>query len=168
MPMDRTQLKKTLPDTIIELLKNAKLGEYFRYFYYGDPYVIPAANLPCVAVELVKTSYKQGPTGMDKILQTVEIKLYTNKQDEFNKPPEEVHGTRILEQYAQGLNTSTGEYDSHTVVGVLRKNFTLVNTAVGNDIDVDYGVSPRGNNQLLAEARITAVIEMLKPVSGRV
>lgn len=166
--METIQFEETISDIIINLLKDGMGNGVFKYFYYGDPYVVPAANLPCIAVEKVKSGSKSGPTGMDKRVQVIEIKLLMNKQTEFNKKPEEVHGARTLEQYAEGVNATTGNYDEHTVAGILRKNFTLNNNATGNDLDIDYGVTPRGNNQLLAVARITATIESLKEIPGRV
>jgi hypothetical protein len=136
------QYKKSIIDTLIELLKTEEYSTFFRHFYYGDPGDIPVSNYPCVCVELQKTQITHGPTGMDKIVQTVEIKLMYNKKDDFGKDPNEIHGQRKLEEYAQGVDPDTDQYDEKTVAGLLRKNFTLGNLVTDQDMIIEYGVSP--------------------------
>ena len=83
----QSSLDKTLVDRIIELLKAQQGFSYFKKFYYGDPYEIPLHDMPCVAVELLRTEINAGPTGMDKVIQTVQIKLIYNKRDDFTTAP---------------------------------------------------------------------------------
>jgi hypothetical protein len=73
--ISHASLEKTVVDKIIELIRSDQSFAYFKKFYYGDPLEIPPSELPCVAVDLLKTSIDVGPTGMDSIVQTVRVSL---------------------------------------------------------------------------------------------
>jgi hypothetical protein len=162
-----TSYGKTLVDTIIELLKAEQGFNHFKRFYYGDPYDIPISYMPCVVVELQKTNIDFGPTGMDNIIQTVQIKLIYNKRDDYGSTStSEVTGVRTLEAFAQGTDPTSLEYEQHTVLGVLRKYVTIENTATDQTVDIQYGIVPRKDGPT-AECHITFVVEGLQIVSGR-
>ena len=160
-------LDKTLVDTIIELLKAQQGFSYFKKYYYGDPYDIPLSDMPCVAVELLRTQIYEGPTGMDLVTQTVQIKLIYNKRDDFTTAPtSEVTGVRSLESFAQGIDPTSTEYEQHTIAGILRKNFTLGNIATNQTIDIKYGIVPRKAGPT-SECHVTFVVDELKTVTSR-
>lgn len=161
-------LDKTLVDRIIELLRSKQQFNTFKKFYYGDPYQIPSAYMPCVVVELLRTQIDVGPTGQDKITQTVVIKLIYDKSADYSaSDTSEVTGVRTMEALAQGINPSSGEYEEHTVAGILRKNFTLGNVATNQLMDIQYGIYPR-NAGPTAECHITFVVDDSRLVSGRI
>jgi hypothetical protein len=160
------QYAKTIEDTIIEFLKSNLPEGYFKNFYYGDPYEIPESLLPAICVEKIKTDVLQGATGQDHIIYTVMIKLLYCKKEDFGKNDSEALGIRTLENYAEGIDPTTGEYDSHSVAGILRKNFTLGQILTDQTILINYGVVPRGD-LLTAECHITVAIDERKLVTGR-
>jgi hypothetical protein len=163
----QSSLDKTLVDTIIELLRTNQGFSYFKKFYYGDPYEIHFSDMHCIAVELLRTQINDGPTGMDEIVQTVQIKLIYNKRDDFTTAPTtEVTGVRALESFAQGFDPTSTEYEQHTILGILRKNFTLGNIATNQTVDIKYGIVPRKGGPT-AECHITFVVDELKTVSSR-
>src|SRR5215210_2868515 len=163
----QSSLDKTLVDTVIELLKDQLGVNYFKKFYYGDPFNIPTSLMPCVAVDLLRTQIEVGPTGMDNLIQTVQIKLIYNKRDDFTTADTaEVMGVRALESFAQGIDPSSAEYEPHTILGILRKHITVENTSTDQTIDIQYGIVPRKGGPT-AECHITFVVEGLKLVSGR-
>lgn len=162
------QFSDTLIDTILNIIKTSERGNYFKAFYYGDPVDFPASVMPCIAVELQKTQIASGPTGMDKVTQTVIIKVIYNKFDDLNmEEDEEVTGQRWLEEVVQGINPSTALYDDTTILGMVRTNLTLNNYAVGQDIDINYGIVPRPNETITAEGQITMTVESLQLVPNR-
>ncbi len=162
-----SSLDKTLVDTITELLKAQQGFSYFKKFYYGDPYEIPLSDMPCIAVELLRTQIDAGPTGMDNIIQTVQIKLIYNKRDDYTTAPtSEVTGVRTLESFAQGVDPASTEYEQHTIAGILRRNFTLGNIATNQTIDIKYGIVPRKGGPT-AECHVTFVVDELKTVTSR-
>ncbi len=151
----------------MELIKDEQGFAYFKKFYYGDPLEIPTNDMPCVAIELLKTQIDVGPTGMDNVVQTVRISLIYNKRDDIlNVSGSEVTGARSLEALAQGIDPVSSEYESHTILGILRKNFTFGNSVHNQTIDIEYGVGNRG--VLTAECQITCTIESLRTVNNRV
>jgi hypothetical protein len=166
--MPDIQFQPTVIDTIIDILKAGDTSNYFKAFYYGDPIDFPTSVMPCIAVELKSTKITGGPTGMDRVNQTVIIKVIYNKYDDFNLANDtEVTGQRKLEEMAQGLDPVSSFYDNTSIVGLVRSNLTLNSYAVGQDIDINYGVVPRPNETLTAEAQITMTIESLQLVPVR-
>lgn len=164
----RTSLDKTLVDTVIELLKANQGFSYFKKFYYGDPYDISLQNMPCVVVELLRTRIEDGPTGMDNVIQTIQIKLIYPKSNDFHTTNSaEVTGVRMLESFAQGIDPSSHEYEHHTIVGILRKNFSLGSIATNQTIDIKYGIVPRRAGPT-SECHITFVVDELRTVSERI
>lgn len=161
-------LDKTIVDRIIELLRDNQGFSLFKKFYYGDPIEIPLSDMPCIAVELLRTAIDVGPTGMDKVIQTVQIKLIYNKQNDFTTAQtSEVTGVRSLESFAQGIDPTSSEYEQHTIVGILRKNFSLGNIATNQTIDIQYGVGRRKGG-FTSECHITFVVDELKSVTERI
>src|SRR5687767_4385361 len=101
----QSSLEKTVVDRIIELIRAEQGFAYFKKFYYGDPYDIPKSDMPCIAVDLLKTHIEYGPTGMDLITQTVQVILIYNRLDELTSTAStEVTGIRTLEAFAQGID----------------------------------------------------------------
>jgi hypothetical protein len=164
----RSSLDKTLIDRVIDLLKSQQQFNFFKKFYYGDPYQIPTSYMPCVAVELLRTQIEAGATGMDRVTQTVLIKLIYDKSADYNSnDTSEVTGVRTMETLAQGIDPASSEYEGHTVASILRKNFTLANFATNQTMDIQYGIYPR-NAGPTSECHITFVVEDNKVVSGRI
>jgi hypothetical protein len=165
--MPDIQFKKTLIDTIKDLLADNLPTGYFQKIFYGDPLLIPSSLLPCIAIEKLHTKIKVGPTGMDKIITTVKINLMYNKKEDFGKTDDEVLGVRKIEEYAEAVDETTGEFDSMSVMGILRKNFTMGNVVLDQDVDINYGIVPRPGNELTAECQIQVSFTQLKIVSSR-
>ena len=129
---------------------------------------IPTSLLPCIAIEKLGTKITAGPTGMDKIVTAVVIKLMYNKLDDFGQETEEVVGTRKLEEYSESKDLATGEFDPLSVMGILRKNFTLGNIVLNQDIDIKYGIVPRPGNELTSECQINISFTQLIKVTTRI
>lgn len=162
-----TSLDKTLVDRVIELLRAQEGFNIFKKFYYGDPFEIPLTEMPCVAVELLRTKVDAGPTGMDNIEQELQIKLIYNRRNDYTTTATtEVTGVRSLEAIAQGIDPSSLEYESHTVLGILRKNFTIENSSTNQTVNIEYGIVPRPGGPTM-ECHITFVVEGMRTVTSR-
>jgi hypothetical protein len=139
---------KTIVDRIIDLLKGSELGSYFQKFYYGDPLLIGSSAIPCCVVELQGTKIMVANTAEDQVTQTVAIKLIYNKSDDFDlDDDEEVTGQRPLEEMAEGINAQTATWDPGTVLGLLRKNFTIGDYILDQQIDIRYGIRSRPSSE---------------------
>jgi hypothetical protein len=164
--ISQASLEKTVVDKITELVRADQSFAYFKKFYYGDSLEIPPSELPCVAVDLLKTS-DVGPTGMDSIIQTVRVSLIYNKRDDFTTAAtSEVMGVRALESFAQGIDSASAEYEQDTILGILRKNFTFDSSTQNQTVEIEYGVGNRGI--LTAECQMTFTIASQREVSNRV
>jgi hypothetical protein len=159
--------QNSIGDTIVKYLRENLPQGYFKAFYYGDPYDIPESLMPACVVEKLKTDVIHGPTGMDKVTYTIMVKLLYCKKEDFGKTPDEELGIRFLENSAEGINPITGEYDSHTVAGILRKYFTLGQILTDQTMVINYGIVPRTGDVLTAEAHVTVAIDELRTVTGR-
>jgi hypothetical protein len=162
-------LRKTIPDKAMELCK-AAFGSRFTYFY-GDPIYIPDSNLPALIVDKEQTAMQGGaPTGMERLLHTITIKIAVNKKSQFSRTQVETPTKRLLEEWAEGIEAATSEFSGQSLAGILRRNFSLEQMATNQDMVIDYGVANRSNNQetvFVDEADVTVTIEELLTIAGR-
>jgi hypothetical protein len=164
----QVQFAETIQDTILRYLRNNLPQGYFKAYFYGDPMDIPDSLLPCVVVERLRTQIEAGPTGMDRIVYTCMIKMMYNKRDDYGKSDTDVLGIRALEEMAEGIDPTNGEYDSRTVASILRKNFTLGQILTNQTMLINYGLVNRTSDLMTAECQITVAIDEYKTVTGRV
>ena len=168
MKLEKGDFKPLLEDEVITILKDNLGSAHFKEYYIGDPLFIPQSKLPCVVVEVERSTSEAGPTGMDQLQFFVVIKLIFNKKTAFSKQPDQVAGYRELRYLAQGVDKSDSEVSQSSVVGILRKNFTLGNLVENQLVDIQYGITPRPQDVITEEAQIRVVIDKLTTVSGRV
>lgn len=165
--MDPSNFKPTLSQEIIKVLKDNFGLARFEDYFDDDPLDIPQTLMPCIIVEKEETQFRHGPTGMDDNKHFILIKLVYNKKDDFGKPTAEMTNRRRLELLVQGVDNTTDETSQATIVGILRKNFTLGNLIENQDINVQYNIVPRPQDVITSEAHVRIVIDKLTAVSGR-
>ena len=134
-------------------------------FYYGDPLVIPASNLPAIVVENKSSSIAQTATGLDELSSSYSIKLIMNKKDEIGKNPEEVVLQRTMADIVMGVDTNNN-YKDNSIVGILRKYFTLGNALTDQNISIDFSLSDRAG-LITEEAQIIINIQDFVSVTVR-
>ncbi len=150
------QVRKILEDNVSPELK--------RPFFDGDPIIVSKSHMPTIAVVLSKTNIDTGPTGYDKYLYTLIIKVIVNKEEDFNKEPAQVVAHKTLRDFVEGIKGDI--IDEQSVVGVLRKNFTLNSSILNQIIAIDYNTINR-EDVITEEAWITLSILKNVEVSGR-
>ena len=135
-------------DAIINLLKTNLGLSRFKKWYHGDPIYLPKSALPCLIVQPNETRIDTETTAQDKLIHTVTIIVAVSKREEFGKTPDAVVAQLILEDLMIGVDATTEQYDLNTVVGILRKNFTMPESSTSRftfqDGQIRYGVSDRG------------------------
>lgn len=157
-------MKSSLSHQLVNILRD-KFTSQFAEYYDGDPIGIPERALPCLVVDKVSTDITSGPTQMDRVEHKLTIIVVMNKQNDFGKNASEAVTMKKLEEITEG-QADGGGYDTSTVMGILRRNFTLDEYAVNQDVTIDYGVSVRGATQLVtAESRVTFTVTQLVPVT---
>jgi len=163
------EFKNDIVDIIVELLRDNLGDAFFKEFYNGDPELIGLSSMPCVTVKLENTDTTSISTAQDLERHTVLIKLVASKRNEFNKSANEVTIERTLRQYAAGRDFSTNRIADTTVVGILRKNYSMGEKTHGQVVfSTAYPEgTARGFNAegLTAEAHIRMQIDVLATVT---
>jgi len=132
-----------IADKIIKYLKDYG-DKRIKSYYFGDPLLIPASNLPAIIVSKKSSNISHGATGLDNADKVYTVKLVFNKKDELGKNPNEVAIQRTMADIIEGVDTS-GNWVSNSIMGVLRKYFTLGDTIEDQLINIEYFLTERGD-----------------------
>jgi hypothetical protein len=150
------KVKTVLEDNISPDLK--------RPFFDGDPVLVSKSRMPAIAVMLESEDITAGPTGYDKHLYTLTIKVIVNKENDFNKEPAQVVAHKTLRDFVEGIEN--GKIKDNSIVSILRKNFTLNSQVLNQLIRIVYNTIKR-EDVISEEAWITFTIEKLVEVENR-
>lgn len=165
------EFQKTIPDVIREILRDALPSGMFKSDYYGDPLAVPSTLLPAFFVNKTKTDISSNTTGTDQMRWYITVTLILNKKDEWMKAPNEQVGKRRLEELAEGIDPTTGELSAYSVIGVLRKNFSLSQNADNQTVTIDYVFNNRGGNPkdplITEEVNLNFIVERRLTVTNR-
>lgn len=166
---DKNTYAPTLIDEIVSLFKaNKHLEGYFNRFIYGHPDEIPQDELPSMSLKKLNNDIEGGATQTDNSEQTIEVIVYVNKKDDLGNPDDEVTGNRAMEQIIEGIDVSTGQFDSNTICGIIRKYLSINNQSVSQKMSIDYTPDvPRGQDYTTQEAKILFTIKRIIQVPVR-
>jgi len=153
-----------IADKLLEYIKNYG-DKRIKNFYFGDPLTIPVSNLPAIIVSKKLDRINQGATGLDEIDKTYSIKLVFNKKDELGKNPNEVTIQRTMADLIEGTDSSNNWLNT-SLIGILRKYFTLGDTINDQNIDIEYSLAQRGDI-ITEEAELTINIKDFVNVPNR-
>jgi hypothetical protein len=153
-----------IADKLIQYLKDYG-DKRIKSYYYGDPLTIPASNLPAIIVSKSSSIVSHGATGMDDTDRNYSIKLIFNKKDELGKNPSEVTVQRTMADIIEGTE-SAGTWTPTSIIGVIRKSFTLGNSINDQIIRIEYFLAERGD-LITEEAEIIINIKDFVSVDGR-
>lgn len=140
---------------VLSLLKDT-FGDYFKQYYDDEPSEIAQSDLPCVMVREATGIIQSGATGTDDIQEEVVIIIAMNSKDDLGGPEDEdLTGSKLRRvvkgQYPTG-HAQAKEYQEKTVMYALRKNFTLDDAVIQNEIQTDFDIAQRGENTYTKEA----------------
>ena len=133
----------TIADKLIEYLKTYG-DKRIKEYYYGDPLVIPVSSMPALIIENRGVGINQGATGLDEISPVYAIKLVMNKKDEIGKTANEMACQRTLADIIMKRD-SNNNYLETSIIGILRKYFTLGQTINDQEIAVEFFTASRGD-----------------------
>ncbi len=150
--------------TTIKLLEDKVSPDLRRPFFDGDPIMVPKSLMPTIAVMLENEDIDLGPTGFDKRLYTLTIKVIVNKESDFNKEPAQVVAHKTLRDFVEGIEN--GKIKDNSIVSILRQNFTLSGEVLNQLIKIVYNTIKR-EDIVSEEAWITFTIEKLVEVENR-
>ena len=167
-------LYSTAAERILQNLHDNFKDEFKEYFF-GDPFAIPISQLPCVIVDITTSHNEFGPTGMDRLTQSITINVVLNKRDDFGGDTSVSVTKKKLIDYMEARDDTTKQYLPSSVLGVVRTYLTLYeqesqNLMVNSVSDVRYGMTNRSSDQydtLAAEAAVTITTTELVRVDNR-
>jgi hypothetical protein len=133
----------TIADKIIEYLKTYG-DKRIKAYYYGDPLVLPVSNMPAIIIENRSSTIEQGATGLDELTNVYSIKVVMSKKDEIGKNPEEMAAQRTLSDIIMKRD-SNNQYEVSSIMGILRKYFTLGSTIENQTETVEFFIAERGD-----------------------
>jgi len=143
----------------IKTLLETKLKTRVKFFYIGDPYLIPESAMPCIIIEPVGTETDVADNTRDVHHQNITITYLIDARDYFNKQPEEMVGFSALMEMMENEN-SDGSIDSNSMLGILRENLTLdTNRYISNITNIDYTVRKREEQLITLETTISLVVD---------
>lgn len=158
--------KLTAAETITNLFKTA-FGDKFRMYRVGDPITPPLSMLPAIFVTETSVDFEQDATGYDKIVHHLLIQIVFNKKDEMGKPVDGNTLDTIIDNIIYARDESTNEYVPNTIMGVLRKNYTIDGLSIETIGNARKGVVPRPETLLTSEGQVEITMSELQPVTGR-
>lgn len=153
-----------IADKLIKYLKDYG-DKRIKSYYFGDPLIIPVSNLPSVIVSKRSSEVSQGATGLDEADKVYSIKVVMSKKDEMGKNPSEVAVQRTISDIVEGTDGSNN-WTATSIMGVLRKYFTLGDTIEDQTIAIEYFLTERGE-LVTEEAEITINIKDFVSVDER-
>ena len=159
-------IKLTVAQTIANLFKDA-FGDEFKLYRVGDPIVPGQSELPAIFVTETLVEFQQDATGYDKIVHHLLTQIVYNKKDEMGRPVEGNTLDTIIDNIIYGRDDQTNEYLPKSIMGVLRKNYTLGGLSIDTISDAKKGVVPRPEEMLTVEGHIEITVSELQPVNNR-
>ena len=171
-------LYENLPRIILNKLR-ANLGDSnFATYWDGDPVMIGKSQMPALIVDWEDAQPLQAPTRHDKWQQQITVKVVLNKMDDVNTSEAggkgiliEVPTKKRLERFIFARDKTTREYLPDTVLGVLRKEFSMGGKTSDQVARVQFGISERpgdnANIMVTAEAHVILNATELIAVTGR-
>lgn len=131
---------------ILDLMKVTFPGGPFKEFYDGDPDEIPTFNLPCIVVDQTKDETAKGAWSQDDVTDNIIIKVIFNKSDDYTADLDPADTTnKKIRDIVAARDPLTGDYLPNTIKYALRHFATEGLTAVGSDLNIEYGMVPRLN-----------------------
>jgi hypothetical protein len=150
--------------TSITLLRNAlksKLSSRIKYFYIGDPVLIPESLMPCITISPNRTETDFADSGRDKHSHVIDIALIINAKTYFNAAPEKMVGSEFLMEI-MSLENTDGSLSDNSILGVLRDNLSLgSNRWINNISSIDYSVRRRTEDLITLEAVVTVQVDRI-------
>ena len=146
---DNTTYYKDPPKLLYELMQDT-LGDEYTYFL-GSPTMLGKDAYPCVVVQTLKANNtaQDAPTGHDNVSEQIAIFVMILENSAAASQVNEDTIQRKLYNVIQGRDPATGFYMTGTVLNALRKNITLGGAILDQDLDIDYDIDRRAENDVM-------------------
>lgn len=153
-------------ERLMDVLRTAFTSR-FKEYYLGDPVAIPVSALPCMVIEKESSTVEHDATGFDRVTSRVIIKLIENKKVDFHNPGQRKSSHFHFHKLVEGRDPTTRQYLDQTVLGVIRKQFTLSDTLIDQSLEIEYGIGLRPDELMTSEATVTITLQELVEIGSR-
>lgn len=148
-------------DKLIEFLRE-EFGSQFKAYYNGDPDVIPDFNLPCVSVVKNSDQTANGPTGMQRVTEELQVKIIYDKAADWTAQTDEVDLTeKKIRDIVEARDPETGKYLPQTLKNALLTRFTTTGLDLNQSMTFELGVLPRSEELVTQEGHLTLTVTYL-------
>lgn len=162
------QYEITIAERIRDIIRTA-FADSFKLYRVGDPIRLGHSELPAILVTETALQVAQDATGYDAIIHSLVIQVVYSKKDELGRPVEGNTLDTILDNIVYGRSTTTGEYSTMSILGILRKNYTMDNATIQQEVNVRKALVLRSASEedTTAEATIEIEVHELQVVNNR-
>lgn len=153
---DQVQTRLDGAETIRNLLLTA-FANTFNAYFIGKPDFFPEAVFPCIVIQKIQSSYRASATMTDDVVTRIQIHVLANGKIGWGTPDDDDTAMRTIYNIVEARDPTSGFLLKNTIVATLRQNITFTSTIIDNDIDVNYDITDRSENQLpeLVEGIVT-------------
>lgn len=149
-------------DKLVEFLRE-EFGSQFKAYYNGDPGEIPDFNLPCLSSVKLRDTTGNGPTGMQRVTEELQIKVIYNKADDVTAATtDEVQLTeKKIRDVVEAVDPETGNYLPQTLKHALLNRFTAEGLQLNQAMTFELGELLRSEELVTQEGHLTLSVTYL-------
>lgn len=163
------------PDTTIRLIEQFKtaFGDYFKTYFEATPTTPPSdADYPVLIVQKLRNQAVVGPTSTDNLTERIAITVAINQADDVGSANIRTTTMRKLEHLVEGLDPSTNQYKTDTVLYVIRTHLTLLQSTgqiwlLDSNAEITYNQRRSADQPTICIADIVMTTQRRVIVSGR-
>lgn len=136
----------------------------------GDPIYLPTSMLPAIVIVKTGGVVEDGPTGADFVTEDISIRVVYNMNDYLGASmTENIPHNEIVDMLE--ARKDTGEYEDKSIIGLIRKNYTLGNSVVGQKFSVKYDLLAENRSEdgvITLEGHLDFTTRQLVAVANRI
>lgn len=161
---------------ILNLLRE-ELSYKFAAYFDGEPVLVGVSQLPALIVDWDSAAGQPAATRHDRWQHTIIVKVLMNKMGDIGsveaggtKAIIEVNTKKQLEDIIFGRDATSLDYRNDTVMGVLRRNFTMTGAELDQVVNIQFGNSQRpsgADTVVTTEAWVTILASEQFAVANR-
>ena len=137
---------------LLKTLLEDKVKGKVKGIYIGDPWILPESAMPCLMISPNRTDTDVADNQRDIHTHFIDVSLVIDARQFFDATPETMVGANFLMETMEN-ETSTGEIDPSSLLGVLRDNLDLgTNRFIQNVSGIDYTVRRRTEQLITLES----------------
>ncbi len=160
----------TLEENIASLLRTNLGTAYFKHYIVArmDSESITPSSMPCVLISRLDSAGKAQSTASDTNSYNIALTVILSRKAGFLGVKGEEANTLLFNNLVDGIDPVTKEYSPQSIIGILRKNFSI-GSSIDNQIHrVNYPIAKMRDTVPTMEAIIKLTVDKHVVVTGRV